>query len=51
MRIFLGVVGDREASAIISQIRIVDTKRLANKIGAVNKEKFKEIKKAVKNLI
>ena len=51
MRIFLGVVDNRKASAIISQIRIVDTKRLANKIGVVNKEKFEEIKKAVKNLI
>ena len=51
MRIFLGVVDNRKASAIISQMRVVDTKRLFRKIGILNKEKFEEIRKTVKGLI
>ena len=51
MRIFLGIVGNKKASAIISQIRLIDTKRLVRKIGVVGKKKFAEIRKAVKKLI
>ena len=51
MRIFLGVVDNKKASAIISQMRVVDTKRLFRKIGILNKEKFEEIRKTVKGLI
>ncbi|MFH1402543.1 MAG: type II toxin-antitoxin system PemK/MazF family toxin, partial [Patescibacteria group bacterium] len=51
MRIFLGNVENKNASAIISQIRTVDTKRFVNKIGKISVEKFKEIRKAVKDLI
>lgn len=51
MRIVLGKVDGKGASVIISQIRVVDTKRLFRKIKKLNKEKFEEIKKAVKNLI
>ena len=47
----IGVVHNKKASAIISQIRLLDTKRLVNKIGTLNKEKFEETKKAIKNLI
>ena len=47
----IGKVDNKKASAIISQIRLLDTKRLVNKIGVLNKERFEEIKKAVKNLI
>lgn len=47
----LGKVDNKKASAIISQIRLIDTKRLTNKIGIINKKKFEKIKKAVKNLI
>ena len=46
-----GKIKNKEASVIISQIRLIDTKRLSNKIGILDKEKFEEIKKAVKNLI
>jgi len=46
-----GKIKNKEASVIISQIRLIDTKRLSNKIGILNKEKFEEIKKAVRNLI
>jgi len=51
MRIFLGIVGNKNASAIISQIRLIDTKRLVRKIDVIDKNKFQEIRKAVKKLI
>ena len=51
LRISLGEVDNRNATAIISQIRVVDTKRLFRKIKKLNKDKFEEIRKAVKNLI
>ena len=47
----IGKVSNKNASAIISQIRLIDTKRLIKKIGVINKSKFEEIKKAVKDLI
>ncbi len=49
--IFLGEIGHREASAIISQIRLIDTKRFINKIGFVDQKLFEETRKAVKDLI
>jgi mRNA interferase MazF len=51
MRIDLGRLEDKNSSAIISQIRVVDTKRFVNKMGKLRKDKFEEIRKAVKNLI
>ncbi len=50
MRVFLGKVDSKNASAIISQMRVVDTKRFINQIGIVDKEIFDTIRKAVKNL-
>lgn len=47
----IGKVDDKEASAIISQIRLVDTKRLVNKVGVLDKKIFEEIRKAIRNLI
>ena len=51
MRVFLGKVDNRNASAIISQMRVIDTKRLFRKIGSLDKNRFGEIRKAVKNLV
>lgn len=51
MRISVGKINDKESSAIISQIRIIDTKRLINRIDILNWKKFEEIRKTVKNLI
>ena len=48
--ISVGLVDDREAAVIISQLRLVDTKRLYKKIGMINVSKFAEIRKAVKTL-
>ena len=47
----LGVVNGKEAFAIISQIRLIDTKRLINKVGVINKKTFENIKKTVKDLL
>ena len=49
-RIAIGLVDNIEAVAIISQIRLIDTKRLVEKIGFLDKSKFNEIRKAVKDL-
>lgn len=49
--IALGEVDGKPAAAIISQIRLVDTKRFIDKIGMLNKSKFEEVKNAVKSLL
>ncbi|MEI6490728.1 MAG: type II toxin-antitoxin system PemK/MazF family toxin [bacterium] len=48
--VFIGVVGKREASVIISQIKLIDTNRLVNKIGFISIDIFETIRKAVKDL-
>lgn len=40
-----------KSSAILSQIRLIDAKRLSYTIGEVSKEEFKELKKKLKDLI
>ncbi|MBX4198583.1 type II toxin-antitoxin system PemK/MazF family toxin [Candidatus Parcubacteria bacterium] len=47
----LGIIGERESFAIISQIRLIDTKRLSNKIDVLDIDRFEAIKKAVKDLL
>ena len=47
----VGIVDDIEAFVILSQIRLIDTKRLHDRLIILNKEKFEEIRKAIKNLI
>ena len=47
----LGKVGGKNAFAIISQIRLIDTKRLINKIGFVGHKVFEKIRKAAKDLL
>ncbi len=37
--------------ALLSQMRLVDTKRFVEKIGKIDAEKFKEIKKAIQELL
>lgn len=49
LRIFVGVVGDREATALLSQIRVIDTRRLVEKIGFLDKKYFENIRKTIKN--
>ncbi|HEY4479648.1 MAG TPA: type II toxin-antitoxin system PemK/MazF family toxin [Candidatus Paceibacterota bacterium] len=49
--ISLGIIGGKEASVIISQIRLLDTKRLINKIGVVDHKLFEQIRKSAKDLL
>ncbi len=49
--ISLGIVNERIAFAIISQIRLIDTKRLINKIGFLENQIFESIRKATKDLL
>lgn len=44
---FLGEIDGREASAVLSQVRILDTKRLVRKIGVLDKETFSKLKNAL----
>jgi len=47
----VGEVDGRKAFAIISQVRLVDTKRLVNKVGVVGFDLFDKTRKAVKDLL
>lgn len=50
--VFLGkIIDDRDSFAITSQIRLIDTKRLINKIGFVEQVVFEKIRKAIKNFL
>ncbi|MDZ4299872.1 MAG: type II toxin-antitoxin system PemK/MazF family toxin [Candidatus Sungbacteria bacterium] len=51
LRISVGIVDGREARANISQIRVVDTRRLAEKIGFLEKEIFMRLRKAARGLL
>lgn len=44
----LGNVGGRESAAIISQLRLIDAKRLDQKIEVLDKDVFERIRKAVR---
>ena len=50
-RIPIGFVEGEPASAIISQLRLIDTRRLVNKIGFLDKGTFAKVKKAAKDLL
>ena len=51
MRIPIGVVGGKEAQAIISQMRVVDTRRFISRADIVSQTMFAEIRKAVKDML
>ena len=44
---YLGEVEGRDASAVLSQVRIIDTKRLVRKMGVLNRQKFEELQQAL----
>jgi mRNA interferase MazF len=47
----IGFIDDREASVVLSQIRLIDSKRLVKKIGMVDEELFKQLQDAVKEIL
>lgn len=50
LRMSVGVVQDKEAKANLSQMRIVDTRRLVEKVEFLNKDVFDELKKRIREL-
>jgi len=51
MRIFLGKVDDKPASALLSQIKVIDTKRLINRICFIKKRIFERVRKTARDLL
>lgn len=51
LRISIGMVDDKKARVNLSQIRVVDTRRLVEKIGFLNKKKFADARKAARGLL
>ncbi len=47
----LGEVHGRQSSAILSQLRLIDSRRLKNKIGAISRAKHSALKKAVMDIL
>ena len=47
----IGIIDGRKASVIISQIRLIDTKRLDKQITTLDKRIFSNIRKAVKDML
>ena len=47
----VGTVDGREAFAIISQIRLVDTRRLYLLVGTLDKKTFESVRKAIKDML
>jgi len=47
----IGLVEGKEACALLSQMKVIDTKRLVSKIGNLDKKIFDEIRKIVKDML
>lgn len=50
LRVPIGEIKGKQASALLSQIRVIDTRRLVEKVGFLNKDNFLLLRKAVRNL-
>ena len=51
MRVSIGKISNKNAQAIISQIRVIDTKRFVSRIAILDHKTFDFIKKAVKDML
>ncbi len=47
----LGMIDGRNAFAIMSQIRLIDTKRLINKVAVIDQKTFEKIRKTARELL
>lgn len=47
----LGQIGGRPASAIISQLRVIDTRRLDRQIAVMEDELFRHVQSSIKNML
>lgn len=51
LRPAVGPVDGKEAHALLSQMRVIDTKRLVRKIGYLDKAVFNRIRKAARDML
>lgn len=51
LRVPIGMVAGYEAKANVSQIRVIDTKRLTRKVCFLDKAVFEELRKTIKTLL
>lgn len=51
LRIPIGEVEGKQATALMSQMRLIDTKRLVNKIGFLDQKTFERIRKAAREML
>ncbi|MBI2612362.1 type II toxin-antitoxin system PemK/MazF family toxin [Candidatus Kaiserbacteria bacterium] len=51
LRVSIGVVDGRPARANLSQLRVIDTRRLAEKVGFLDKNIFARLRKAARGLL
>ncbi len=51
LRLPIGKVDGREARANLSQLRVIDTRRLVEKIGFLNQDIFEAVRKTAKGLL
>jgi mRNA interferase MazF len=50
-RISIGKITGRESKTILSQIKVIDTKRLINRIAILDKISFEAIRKSAKDML
>jgi len=50
LRVSVGVIDGKEAKANLSQLRLIDTRRLVEKIGFLGKDTFSELTKRIRDL-
>ena len=48
---YLGEINGRPSSAILSQLRLIDSRRLIQKAGSISREKHAALKKAVTDIL
>ena len=51
LRPSIGLVGGKEAHVLLSQIRVIDTRRLVRKIEFLERKRFNDIRKAAKAML
>lgn len=51
LRIVVGLIGGKQARAILSQMRVIDTKRLVRKMKYLDVNAFEQIRKAAKVML
>ncbi len=51
LRIFVGITNERKSYAILSQLRVVDTKRFMERIIIIESDRFEEVRNAAKDML